>query len=69
MEVDAGGIYATGAPEGVDDYTHIVKLARDGTSMSTLAIANMGIYAFALDANDVFWVDADWVIKKTSKVP
>jgi hypothetical protein len=69
MFVDSSGIYLAGGrlPDGTTNA--IVKVSLDGSTVSVLALSPSGVYAFAISDTDVYWVDEDYFIKKTSKTP
>jgi hypothetical protein len=69
MSVDATGIYLGGTtpPGGVNN--SITRVSFDGATVNVLAVASSALYAFAVGATDVFWVDSDGLLKATSKTP
>jgi hypothetical protein len=69
LNVDASGIYVSGATPPGGAKNSIVRVSFDGATVTTLAVAASAIYTFAFGDTEVFWVDSDLKIKSASKNP
>jgi hypothetical protein len=68
LDVDDTGLYVSGRRESGREAS-LVKVALDGSTVSTLADAKAPLLHSALGPSDVIWLDGDYVIKMTSKMP
>jgi hypothetical protein len=68
LDVDDTGVYLGGFPEGGPEAS-LIKVALDGSTVSTLADATRPLLHSALGPSDVIWLDGDYLIKMTSKTP